>query len=39
MLENCPPWVLVTAGSAIVDLTFDDFGHVTGATTDSFDGR
>jgi len=27
------------AGSAIVDLTFDTFGHVTSATTDSFDGR
>jgi len=31
--------VTSVAGSAIVDLTFDDFGHVTGATTDSFDGR
>jgi len=27
------------AGSAIVELEFDTFGHVTGATTDSFDSR
>jgi hypothetical protein len=31
--------VTSASGSAIVDLTFDTFGHVTGATTDSFDGR
>ena len=31
--------VTSASGSAIVDLTFDTFGHVTGATTDSFDSR
>jgi len=31
--------VTSSSGSAIVDLEFDTFGHVTAATTDSFDGR